>query len=176
MSKEQLLCPVTFLHRTIVYAIIPRMHVRLCRAASRTRVSRSGLHQRAGRLARPHHLTTPRTTRPSALAAGSRVRTGLQRRGRLICCPGESGDIHPSLFLTHSIFVKEKFIFALVCTIVDAGHVFTTSKQTWLTRSRRFTAPQPVHLFELPLMRRSSFPSVYCGLVYIDTPGLHLSA
>ena len=57
----------------------------------------------------------------------SPVRAGLQRRGRLICCPGES------------------------------GHLFTTSKQTWLTRSRRFTASQPVHLFELPLTRRSLF-------------------
>ena len=91
--------------------------------------------------------------------------------------PDTSGDIHFKYILwAHIIFVKEQFIFALVCTIVDAGHLFTTSKQTWLTRSRRFTAPRPVHLFELPLMWQSSFPSVYCGLVYIDTPGLHLSA
>ena len=138
-----------------------------------------------GQLTRLRRLTMWQTTcpRPTRLSArltvpaiSSPVRTGLQRCGRLICCPGESGDIHPSLFLTHSIFVTEQFIFALVCTIVDAGHLFTTSKQTWLARSRRFTAPQPVHLFELPLTRRSSFPSVYCGWVYIDTPGLHLSA
>jgi hypothetical protein len=44
--------------------------------------SRTGL-QRRGRLARPRRLTTPRTTLPSALAAGSRVRTGLQRGGQL---------------------------------------------------------------------------------------------
>ena len=34
-------------------------------------------------IARPHRLTTPRTTCPSALAAGSRVRAGLQRGGQL---------------------------------------------------------------------------------------------
>ena len=151
-----------------------------------------------GRFTCPRQLTTPwPTCRPRQLtnvAADSPVCTGLPRRGRFTrerlqlhlaiinfmadyFRPGTSGDIHLKyILLAHIIFVKEQFIFALVCTIVDAGHVFTTSKQTWLTRSRRFTAPQPVHLFELPLMRRSSFPSVYCGLVYIDTPGLHLSA
>ena len=39
--------------------------------------------QRGGQFARLHRLTTPRTTRPSALAAGSRVRAGLQRAGQL---------------------------------------------------------------------------------------------
>ena len=63
--------------------VMPRRHVRRYRAASRTGVSWSELHQRAGRLARPHRLTTPRTTCPSALAAGSRVRAGLQRGGQL---------------------------------------------------------------------------------------------
>ena len=86
--------------------------------------------------------------------------------------PGTSGDIHLRyILLAHIIFVKEQFIFALVGTIVDAGKLFTTSKQTWLTRSRRFTAPRPIHLFEPPLMRRSSFPSVSHGLVYINIPG-----
>ena len=114
---------------------------------------------------RPIHLSAPAADSPPAV--DSPVRTGLQCRGQPICCLGESGDIHPSLFLTHSIFVKEQFIFALVCTIVDAGHVFTTSKQTWLTRSRRFTAPQPVHLFELPLTPRVVFS------ICLLRPGLH---
>ena len=57
----------------------------------------------------------------------SPVRAGLQRRGRLICCPGESGDIHPSLFYQHILFLlKNKFIFALVCNIVYAGQLFMT--------------------------------------------------
>jgi len=34
--------------------------------------------QLCGRLPRPHRFTTPRTTRPSAFAAGSRIHTGLQ--------------------------------------------------------------------------------------------------
>ena len=44
--------------------------------------SRTGLQYR-GPLSRPHRLTTPRTTRPSTLAAGSRVRTSLQQGGQL---------------------------------------------------------------------------------------------
>mgnify|MGYP005837664821 CR=1 FL=1 len=43
---------------------------------------RAGL-QRRGRLSRPRRLTTPQTTRPSALAASSRVRARLQQRGQL---------------------------------------------------------------------------------------------
>ena len=82
--------------------------------------------------------------------------------------PGTSGDIHLRyILLAHIIFVKEQFIFALVCTIVDAGQLFTTSKQKWLTHSRRFIAPQPVHLFKLPLM-----PRVVCSICLLR-PGLH---
>ena len=59
----------------------------------------------------------------------------------------------------------------MVCNIVDAGQLFTTSKRRGqLARPRRFTTPRPVHLFEPPLMRRSSFPSVSHGLVYINIP------
>ena len=81
-------------------------------------------------LASDHALVLDESSRPVYLntAADSPVHTGLQRRGRLICCLDESGDIHPSLFLIHSIFVKEQFIFALVYNIVDAGQLFTTSK------------------------------------------------
>ena len=40
----------------------------------------------------------------------------------------------------------------------------------------RLTTPGPVHLSEPPLILWTSLPSVYCGLVYIDTPEPHLSA
>jgi len=44
--------------------------------------------------------------------------------------PGTSGDIHfKYILLAHIIFVKKQFIFALVCNIVDAGQLFTTSKR-----------------------------------------------
>ena len=59
--------------------VMPRRQVRRYRAASRTGVSWSGLRQRAGRLARPRRIAAPQTTRPPALAIGSRVRIGLQR-------------------------------------------------------------------------------------------------
>ena len=87
--------------------ITPRRHVRLCRAALRTRVSRSSLHQTRrptrpsapsynatddspvrprGRFTCPRRLTTPWLTRcPRRLtnvAADSPVRIGLPRRGR----------------------------------------------------------------------------------------------
>ena len=54
-----------------------------------------GLHQRAGRLARPHRLTTPRTNRPSALAAGSRVHAGL-RRGEQFARPHRRTTLRPT--------------------------------------------------------------------------------
>ena len=38
--------------------------------------------QQYGRLSRPHRITAPQTTRPPALATGSRVRIGLQRGGQ----------------------------------------------------------------------------------------------
>ena len=44
--------------------------------------------------------------------------------------PGTLGDIHLRyILLAHIIFVKEQFIFALVCNIVDAGPLFITSKR-----------------------------------------------
>ena len=43
--------------------------------------SRAGL-QRRGHLSRPHGFTMTWTTRPSTLAAGSRVRAGLQHGGQ----------------------------------------------------------------------------------------------
>ena len=44
--------------------------------------------------------------------------------------PDTSGDIRfKYILLAHIIFVKEQFIFVLVCNIVDAGQLFTTSKR-----------------------------------------------
>ena len=40
--------------------------------------------------------------------------------------PSTSGDIHLKyILLAHIIFVKDQFIFALVCNIVYAGQLFT---------------------------------------------------
>ena len=54
--------------------------------------------QRGGQFARLHRFTMLWTTRPSALAAGSRVCASLQRRGRLAVRAGlqKSRPIHPS--------------------------------------------------------------------------------
>ena len=101
--------------------------------------SRTG-SQRRGRLSRPRQLTTPWPTRcPRRLTkvtADSPVHTGLPRRGRFTrerlqlhlaiisfmadyFRPATSGDIHLKyILLVHIIFVKEQFIFALVCNIV----------------------------------------------------------
>ena len=85
--RRQLFWPVIFLCRTAIKrkrgGVIPRMHVRLCRTASRTCVLRSVLHRHVGRLVCPRRLTTPRTTRPSTLVAGSCVRASLQHGGQL---------------------------------------------------------------------------------------------
>ena len=99
--------------------------------------------------------------------------------------PGTSGDIHfKYILLAHIIFVKKQFIFALVCNIVDAGQLFTTSTQRGdspiraayragdrFARPNRLTTPRPAHLSVPPLMLRSSLPSVSRGLVYINAPG-----
>ena len=97
------------------------------------------LYKRHGQLACPRQLTD--------IATDSPVRTGLPRRGRFTrerlqlhlaiinfmadyFRPGTSGDIHLKyILLAHIIFVKKQFIFALVCNIVDAGQLFTTSKR-----------------------------------------------
>ena len=44
--------------------------------------------------------------------------------------PDTLGDIYfKYISWAHIIFVKEQFIFALVCNIVDAGQLFTTSRR-----------------------------------------------
>ena len=87
--KEQLLCPVIFLHRTI---FMPFTDTRNAVRVTSTR-----------RPTRQHHLIIPWTTRPSALAAGSRVHASLQRRGRLAVHPGlqTSRWTHPSAPVYH---------------------------------------------------------------------------
>ena len=104
-----------------------------------------------GRFTCPRQLTTSWPTccprRLTNVTADSPVRTGLPSRGRFTreqlqphlaiinfmadyFRPGTSGDIHLKyILLAHIIFVKEQFIFALVCNIVDAGQLFTTSTQ-----------------------------------------------
>ena len=104
-----------------------------------------------GRFTCPRQLTTPWPTRcPRRLTkvtADSPVHTGLPRRGRFTrerlqlhlaiinfmadyFRPGTSGDIHLKyVLLVHIIFIKKQFIFVLVCNIVDAGQLFTTSKR-----------------------------------------------
>ena len=81
----------------------------------------SGLHQCAGRLARPHHLTTPRTTRPSALATGSCVRASLQRGGQLarphrFTTPR---PVHPSARMADSSMIDVSFTVVIINSAVD---------------------------------------------------------
>ena len=133
------------------------MHVRLCRMASRIGVSWSGLHQHTSRLARlrhsatndfytrprdrftrPYLLTMRRTICSSALAykrCGRFTREGFQFHQPIINLmadhfrPGTLGDTHLRyILLAYIIVVKEQFIFALVCNIVDVGQLFTASK------------------------------------------------
>ena len=89
-----------------------------------------------GRLTCPRRLTN--------VTADSPVHTGLPRRGRFTrerlqhhlpiinfmadyFRPGTSGDIHLKYILL--VHIIEQFIFVLVCNIVDAGQLFTTSKR-----------------------------------------------
>jgi hypothetical protein len=42
--------------------------------------------------------------------------------------------------MAHIIFVKERFIFALVCNIVDAGQIVHCIKTTWFIEYEQVTA------------------------------------
>ena len=104
-----------------------------------------------GRFTCLRQLTTPWPTRcPRRLTkvtSDSPVHTGLPRRGRFTreglqlhlaiinfmahyFRPGTSGDIHLKYIYWYILFfIKEQFIFVLVCSSVDAGQLFTTSKR-----------------------------------------------
>ena len=110
------------LKKRMVDGITSRRHVRLCCAASRTRVSRSGLHQRAGRLPRLHHLTTPRTTHPSAFTTGSRIRTRLQCGGQLARPHRLTNVVADLSVCSRGRFTREGFQFHLVIINFVAGY------------------------------------------------------
>ena len=82
--------------------------------------SHTGLQCR-GRLSRPHRLTTPRTTRPSVLAAGSRVRAGLQRGGQLTCPYRFTAPrpTHLSARAADSLVIDFSFTMVIINSAVD---------------------------------------------------------
>ena len=114
--------------------------------ASGSRV-RASLQSR-GRLAVRAGLQTSRPTHPSApvyhTAASSPVIhfSFIQLSStswRVISGLNTSSDTHMKyILLAHIIFVKEQFIFALVCNIVYAGQLFTTKAMavSWMYNSR----------------------------------------
>ena len=52
--------------------------------------------------------------------------------------PGTLGDIHLKyILLAHIIFVKEQFIFALVCNTIYAGQLFITNEALYYGHEAR---------------------------------------
>ena len=129
------------------------------------------LYKRHGQLACPHQLTD--------ITADSPVRTGLPRRGRFTreqlqlhlaiinfmadyFRPGTLGDIHLKyILLVHIIFVKEQFIFALVCNIVCRTIIHCNNKDhgdmARATIMMRYHLVQDLHMCMPPFLR----PNLY---------------